>query len=315
MRIALISHSYHQHTRSHEFFLPCLLALGTVEVFFDESWRNARAAWIDGFDCSRFDIIVVWQVGEAIDYIRWPHGNVVFVPMYDAQGGTRFWWKEEFNQAKVLCFSEALRREVAQRTDRLRGVKYYPDPGEYPEARRDGLLRGLFWNRVPAIDLTAVAKLCGEIVFDSFTVHDAPDPLSGAVLPERDWPVQARQHRRSTWKERGDEYRRLLAEHSVFFAPRPYEGIGLSLLEAMAAGLCPVAPDTSTHNEYIADGVTGLLYNLDKPAAVDLRRACEMGARARESVARGHAEWLRARPELLDFLAAPTASTGGRAGA
>jgi glycosyltransferase involved in cell wall biosynthesis len=36
----------------------------------------------------------------------------------------------------------------------------------------------------------------------------------------------------------------------------------MSLLETMAMGLCVVAPDTPTHNEYISDGITGLLYDL-----------------------------------------------------
>lgn len=52
-----------------------------------------------------------------------------------------------------------------------------------------------------------------------------------------------------------------IQEHAFYIAPRVFEGIGMSFLEAMAMGRCVIALNNPTMNEYIIDGVTGILYN------------------------------------------------------
>jgi len=77
----------------------------------------------------------------------------------------------------------------------------------------------------------------------------------------------------------------------------------------MAMGLCVAAPDTPTHNEYISDGKTGLLYDLADVRAVNFAAVRELGARARESAQEGFARWSLVKDDLLDFLATPTEAT------
>ena len=119
-------------------------------------------------------------------------------------------------------------------------------------------------------------------------------------------PVQSRTYARTAWHARRQEYLDNVARHNLFFASRRFEGIGMSVIEAMAMGLCVAAPDTSTHNEYVSDGKTGLLYDLGDPRPLNFSNVAELGKRARESVEKGFVRWTAAQDALLDFVACPT---------
>lgn len=67
------------------------------------------------------------------------------------------------------------------------------------------------------------------------------------------------------WIE-ADERDRLLASSDVFVLPSYYEGLPMSLLEAMAWGLAPICTPIGSIPEYIEDGVNGLMV---RPGAVD----------------------------------------------
>ncbi len=94
----------------------------------------------------------------------------------------------------------------------------------------------------------------------------------------------------------------MLSKSNVYFAPGLYEGIGLSFLEAMAMGMCVVAPNTATMNEYIIHGVNGLLYNPQDPFPLDFSHADRFGARARKSVENGYKRWVKSIDDILDFV-------------
>ncbi len=118
------------------------------------------------------------------------------------------------------------------------------------------------------------------------SLYAAVDPEAEAA--ERDITV-------STWFTDAADYKKAMAATDIYVAPRDFEGIGMSFLEAMAMGKCVIAPDNPTMNEYIVHGVNGLLYDVDNPRPLDLSRAAEIGASARQSVVNGYRDW------TLDF--------------
>ncbi len=227
--------------------------------------------------------------------------------MYDAmvKEGGGIHWSDTFNSAKVLCFSSELQRRVSRYTPRCSHFQYYPDPRPYRTASRRKELRWVFWSRVPAIDENVIARLCGDTVFDRFTLHDAPDPLSGARVLKKS-PIPSRAIRKNGWWKNRKDYLADVAQHNVFFAPRTCEGIGMGMLEAMAMGLCVVAADRPPHNEYISHETTGLLYDPANVQPVRIAKAADLGARARESVEKGFRQWAAAEDQLLSFVSLPT---------
>jgi hypothetical protein len=311
MRVAFIGLAWHQKTGSSQFLVDLLARHATVEQWSVEPGTAATRYWAANFHEDRYDVIVIWQLHEAFARLTGRHPNVVFVPMYDAMlWGGEFFWKRSFNTAKIVCFSWKLRQEVMRRGAVNAGFQYFPDPADHLPVRDFGGLRGFFWYRRREISPAAVFRLCEGAEFESFTVHDAPDPDNAATEP---WvpPPYIRRFDRIGWSENRAAYASALRESNVFFAPRLFEGIGMSVLEGMASGHCVVAPNAPTMNEYIAHGTNGLLYVPRRPARLDFADAPSLGARARESVERGHERWLTAVPDLLDFITTPTACAGG----
>ncbi|HEX5692548.1 MAG TPA: glycosyltransferase family 4 protein [Roseiflexaceae bacterium] len=60
----------------------------------------------------------------------------------------------------------------------------------------------------------------------------------------------------------------LLRAASCIALPSRYEGFGLPLLEAMQAGLPPIASDIPVIDEIVSDGEDGLLFERENPAAL-----------------------------------------------
>ncbi len=307
MRIACLDHPYHRTTASSAFIHELLKRLGDLDLFFPEAGAVELSGEAGRFQPEIYDIIVILQVQEAFHLAPPEHPNVVFIPMYDAlvwEGC--FYWSQAFERGKVLCFSAALHDEVSRRTRRTAWFQYFPDPRSYEPVASYDPPRGFYWLRRKALGPETIARVAGGSHFEEFHVHIAPDP--GEEPPPIDCLAGCtKQLRTTSWFGSREEHLALLRRANVYFAPRRFEGIGLGFLEAMATGLCVVAPDTPTHNEYISPGINGVLYDPRRPGPVDLSRLSELGRRARESVERGRRRWEAHLDDLFDFILTPTA--------
>jgi hypothetical protein len=312
MRLAYLGLAYHRRTGSTRFLLDLLDRHAKVDAFFAEpDIADVRRACA-GFNEAAYDAIIVLQLHEAFALLSGRHPNVTFAPMLDAMWrGGAFTWRPSFDAAKILCFSWALRAQVMRRAPVHAMVQYYPDPAGRPAVRGFDALRGFLWYRRRDIPPEQVFALTAGSRFESIAIHDAPDPGHAAPLPAGPPPHVGRLLR-STWSADGTAFAERLSAANVFFAPRPMEGIGMAVLEAMAAGMCVVAPDSPTMNEYISHGRSGLLHMPGARLQLDFSHAAEIGARAREDIAAGHARWRAAEPALVDFLLTPTAALARR---
>ncbi len=315
MRLAFFGLGYHAKTGSSRFLLDLLQRHASVDAFFAEADVAAVRRAAPDFDEDRYDAIVIWQLHEAFALLSGRHPNVTFAPMYDAMWrGGAFTWKPSFDAAKILCFSWALRAEVMRRAPVHARVQYFPDPAAVPPVTDFATLRGFLWYRRRDIPPEAAFALTAGTPFASLAIHDAPDPGHEAPFPAAA-PAHVARLGRTAWSADGSAFADALAAANVFFAPRPLEGIGMAFLEAMVRGLCVVAPDAPTMNEYISHGTNGLLHAPGHRTPLDFTQAREIGARARESMLRGRAGWEAGIPALLDFIATPKAAIAARGAA
>lgn len=312
MRVAFFGLGYHAKTGSSRFVLDLLERHATVDTFFAEADVAAVRRAAPDFDEAQYDAIVIWQLYEAFALLSGRHANVTFAPMYDAMWrGGAFTWKPSFNAAKILCFSWALRAEVMRRAPVHTHVQYFPDPASVAPVTDFDTLRGFLWYRRRDVPPEAIFALTRGTPFASLAIHDAPDPGHEAPFPTAA-PAHVGQLIRSDWSADGSAFAAALAGANVFFTPRPLEGIGMAFLEAMARGLCVVARDTPTMNEYLSHGRNGLLHGPSWREPLDFTAARDLGAAARESIGRGHARWQAGLPALLDFITTPTATIATR---
>ncbi|MBY0329830.1 MAG: glycosyltransferase, partial [Acetobacteraceae bacterium] len=310
MRIAFFGLAYHARTGSSRFMQDLLAGHGAVDSFFAEPDVADVRRRCAGFDERDYDAIFVWQLQEAFALLSGRHPNVTFAPMYDAMfRGGAFAWKRRFSRAKILCFSWALRQEVMRRAPLHHRVQYFPEPRAAAHGTDRDALRGFFWYRRRDIPPARILSLTAGTRLERLTIHDAPDPGHEAAL-DLSKPEHVGTLVRTTWSEGREAFAAALAEANLFFASRPLEGIGMAFLEAMAAGLCVVAPDAPTMNEYISHGSNGLLYAPGREAPLDLSRARAIGARGRESAIEGRARWEAGLPAMLDFVLTPSPRAG-----
>ncbi|GGJ39520.1 glycosyltransferase family 4 protein [Neoroseomonas lacus] len=312
MRVAFFGLGYHAKTGSSRFLLDLLERHATVDTFFAEADVAAVRRAAPDFNEAQYDAIVIWQLHEAFALLSGRHPNVTFAPMYDAMWrGGAFTWKPSFNAAKILCFSWALRGEVMRRAPVHTHVQYFPDPASVAPVTDFDTLRGFLWYRRRDIPPESAFALTRGTPFASLAIHDAPDPGHEAPFPAAA-PAHIGQLVRSDWSADGGTFATALTGANVFFAPRPLEGIGMAFLEAMARGLCVVARDAPTMNEYLSHGRNGLLYGPGWREPLDFAAARDLGAQARETILRGHARWQAGLPALLDFITTPTAKLAAR---
>ncbi len=92
---------------------------------------------------------------------------------------------------------------------------------------------------------------------------------------------------------------------NVYIAPRLFEGIGFSFLEAMSMGKAVIAADHPTMNEYIIHGVNGYLFSEHAPAPLDLSHVSAVCKNAFYGVLAGRRQWLSGKKGIPDWIEIP----------
>jgi glycosyltransferase involved in cell wall biosynthesis len=197
-----------------------------------------------------------------------------------------------------LNFSKALHSSVSKCGIPSFYLQYFPDPNDLPIVYADREKRVFFWERNGDVTLDVVKNWfssCRECVFH---YHRAPDPGNkpSSVVPLNDtWTI-------SEWFSSSDEYKKVLRSCAIFVAPRKFEGIGMSFLEAMAMGLVVVGLPYPTLSEYVDNGINGILINIDDRvdlSNIDLR---SIGASARKKIEDGYLQYLAKIPKLERWI-------------
>lgn len=294
MNVAFLANTYHlTKTRSSQFFIDLLTGwFGPISVIaHQDAWAKLPG--------TSWDLLISWQhLFPPAELEAFGAKTTILVPMYDDCPKDRDFWIR-YRRFRILCFSSSLADLLYLWGLECHRVTYWPPVPTQTADWKDGL-KGFFWPRTDALDWRQVGVLTGETRWESFHLHVAHSPPS-VVLPEAS-SVSASRFVRSEWFEGPHAYQAALAECNVFFAPRRFEGIGMANLEALALGLCVVAPDCPTANEYIIPGVNGYLFDPDNPKAIAFTGAKECGSRARQGAIEGRKRWEASLPELRMFL-------------
>ncbi|MUG73949.1 glycosyltransferase [Paenibacillus validus] len=310
MKIAFIDHSFHKKTKSSNFFIELLIKNGLqVECLWDDSWCGGEPVVFDKI-ASDYEAFIFWQqVPQTSVKFFQTNANIIYIPMLDNFGSDRelHWnrnhWRN-FAGTKVLSFSKALYNAFLGQGVASMYTAYYPDPSEY-EANFDlEKNNAFFWQRRPdQINWDIIKDYIDEKDFDSIHIHMAEDPGFKNQKPSNK-DILKYNITLSEWFADKSEYKNLLKQTQVYFTPRKSEGIGLSFLEAMAMGKCVAAPNYGTMNEYIINGMNGILYELDYPGKISFskNKTLEICKRARESVEIGFESWKKRESEIIDFI-------------
>ncbi len=306
-KIAFIDHSYHQKTKSSEFFINFLKKKYIVEVIWDVSWCSGETLDVSQID-ENYYAVIFWQniYPEAVNTIRDKCTNIIFIPMYDASilAPLQFW--QDIVNVKIVNFSRTLHAKTCKMGFQSFYIQYFPDY-KFDIKPQDVIKQEnslFFWNRREEFNWKIIKNLIGSQKINKVHIHKAMDPEHKFLVPSK---VDEERFNitYSSWFTTRNEYIAEMNKYNIYIAPRLTEGIGFSFLEAMAMGKAVIAIDAPTMNEYIKHGENGYLFSLEDPVEIDFNDVMNVQNNARRTIQNGIEKWHEDKEKIFNFIAAP----------
>lgn len=305
MKVLFVDHSYHKLTTSSLFLVELLRQFFDVDVFFADPEDPHSIIKLN--KKTNFDVVVLWQMDFLAPFFLANGMPTVVIPMYDGSSGMpdlHWLWARN---ARFINFSRRLHERITGLGNESLLVRYYPKPhhSSDTEINHDDV-RVFLWQRRPehGLNLRAVERMFGSSL-SAVHIHNATDDPSidtdAYTTTERtDYKLTL-----STWFESKTDYEKVLNQFNYFVAPRRSEGIGMGFLEAMARGMIVCAHDDATHNEYISNGLNGVLFNADLSQQIsvgDVTHRRRLSAMAISSVEDGNRQWINSTLKIIDYI-------------
>ncbi len=321
MKLSLlyVGHTYHKKTQSASFMLDLVADNYERTEFYLDPHVRASYDGLDSLSGREFDVLVCWQIMPDISELRrrisWKRG--IYFPMYDYFHGYMtidrpIWY--DYREFRIVNFCRKLHEWLLSLGFDSKYIQYFPRPARQVNDGGDAQ-SVFFWQRITRLNLPLLARVLKKFNLKRLHLHKALDP--GESFTE----IDGKDHEcgnffrrlkvdKSTWYGRREDMTAEMLKSAIYMAPRPYEGIGMSFLEAMANGRCVVAPDCPTMNEYIVNGKTGILYYWDdaaqkqNPPPVDVSESGirEIQHNALAFIRRGYRRWLVESGNILKWI-------------
>ncbi|MBI5134442.1 MAG: glycosyltransferase [Candidatus Taylorbacteria bacterium] len=299
LRLAFIDHSFHKKSRSGDFLRRIFSDHFEITDYWDESWQGG--ATVPPEEINKHDYAFYFQVLNPFHELERIRVPMLWAPMYDGIKFNYFYWKaiSQFD-IKILSFSKKITSWLTAFSNPVLPLQYYIPPTEIEQIQGN---RVFFWYR-GGITFNDIKRLIDPRQIDRFTLFENPDK-EGQTFSISKEDIEGYKIERVVEsflpKER---YSKLVRDSNIFIAPRKKEGIGMSFIEALAAGKCVIGYDDATLCEYVTHGIDGLLFTENTPR-LDLSKTDAIRHAAAERYSIGYDRWLLERKAILPFLTAP----------
>lgn len=300
-RLAYVGHAYHNKTRSTEFFREILRQEFDVTEYAINPWKGDRTIPVDTLN--HYEYVLFFQRVSPVDDLRKLTGKVAWVQMYDSANFDYFFWKNlSFLSIKVIAFSEKIQQQCEKFGIECLKVRYYLNPAEYVLPDPASGRHVFFWYR-GSVQWKTVRGILDPNQVDSFAYLSNPDPgYRREDIPPEDVKNYKMEIMERDFANSREEYLRQLSKANIVIAPRLKEGIGLSFIEALAAGRAVIGNDEGTMNEYIENGKTGYLFKNNAPEKLDLSGFEKIAENSRKAAQSGYTTWFADSKKIIPFL-------------
>ena len=202
---------------------------------------------------------------------------------------------------KIVCFSKTLYAKLSKFGFDCAYFQYFIDPQSVQPVTDYNTARVYFWNRTENINWGVVQNLLGNNHIDLLTYMAVPDPNHRPQIPSE---VDQKKYNIEFYDQflNYEDYINLVSKSNIYVAPRKFEGIGMTFIEALCRGQCVIAPNSPTMNEYIVHGKNGYLYNLDDIEEITLNNFDSMGKEARAKAFDGFKNWEQQKRKLIEYI-------------
>ncbi len=299
-KLVYVGHEYHKKTHSVDFFIEILEQKYEVYYMTFDPETNQINGDESAFD-QKFDVLVLFQMPVSVELLRskFDFKQGVYVPMYDGTGEApnQFWL--DYKDFNIINFSSTLHKRLLNMGFSSYYIQYFPKPADKLELGDEESV--FFWQRRSIININTVCQLLDKCMIKKIHMHCAVDPGQELIQPT-DEQKQRFQFTYSTWYEKKEEMLVDMKNAAIYIAPREYEGIGMSFLEAMAMGKCVIAPDHPTMNEYIKQGFNGYLYDSQKVKTIQHIDVRTIQNNTYKYMQDGYDKWERNKNKILDWV-------------
>lgn len=300
-KLLYIGHTYHNKTKSTQ-FLKDILSKKYEITQFDFDPYNDNFDKFKSLGGQIFDVILLFQIMPSINklqqYVKCD--KIVFFPMYDGvdRGFKTAIWSE-YKDCIIINFSKTLHKKCKNAGLASFYIQYFPKPDEIVNI---GAEKKVFlWQRTNQVTINTIEKTLKTKDIEQLYLHNAPDPEQQFIKPSKKWNGK---YVISTWFDTKEQMNNYLQECAIYYAPRKYEGIGMSFLEAMAVGRCVIAPNYPTMNEYITNGINGYLYNYKHPRKIKINNVRKIQENTIQYIKDGFERWEQEKFKILDWIEA-----------
>ena len=274
MKWLFIDHEYHKRTGSAKFFLDIVRKSFKVDEHYYRHCYRTQAEKV----AADYDGVIIWEFPISRNKFFFRGKKNVFVPMYDNEWASYWQWKRiAWSGMGVISFCDKVTAHAKRcGVKNILDVRYFPNPSDFPQKKGESK-RVFLWERGDISEDT-VKKLFPPELGYTFDVKKGDEFLSC------------------------EEYLSRIAACEIVVAPRRKEGIGMAFLEAMAMGKCVVAHNDATMNEYIKDGVNGILFDADRPIAITESQVLSVRSNIHESKDQLYGAWSEDMKKICDFI-------------
>lgn len=298
-KLLYIGHAYHNKTKSTAFLKEMFRRDFDVDIFDFDPYADDMQTHFLPLKGKRYDVVVIFQIMPELDklrqYLSFQH--CAFFPMYDGvpSRDNPIWY--QYRDVNIINFSKTLHDELKSLGFSSYYFQFFPKPIKVTNWGNEKSV--FFWQRINNINIDTVGKLIDLGKMKHIHMHHAIDPGHEFMEPLESI---AKKTTHSTWFDTREDMQKQMQKSAVYIAPRMYEGIGMSFLEAMAMGRCVIAPNYPTMNEYIVNGENGILYDLNNPQPVDLSDIRAIQKRAEKYIQAGYKQWSAEKSKIVDLL-------------
>ena len=299
-KLLYIGHAFHNKTKS-SLFVQNLLSEKYEVTKFDYDPHNEGYDVFSRLNSQRFDVVVLFQTMPSLSllgkYIE--IDKVAFFPMYDSALKLKNPIWSEYRNVNIINFSLTLHKKCKEYGLSSYYIQYFPKPIKVNNWGDENSV--FLWQRKEEINPHTIEKTIGEQNVKNLCLHQVPDPGRKIIHPSEKWKNKVRV---SNWFDTKEEMLEYMQQSAIYYAPRSYEGIGMSFLDAMAMGRCVIAPNHPTMNEYIENGVNGYLYNLKHPNTIKIKDIRKIQKNAVKYIENGYKEWEKNKYKILNWIQA-----------
>lgn len=300
--LVYFDHAPHKRTKSTYFLGEILEKDFYVTTIWDDEWDIDSKKTIS--EINKYDYVVFIQVLPQIAGLRQITAKIIWVPMLDGV----IWWPDIRWQLlstvplKIISFSRYL-AEIAHKwnIDTL-SLQFYLNPETIRSFKPGKEINIFFWQRAN-LTFKTVRQFINPENVNKLIIRLDQSPGIKKYNPDSS-DITAYKADVLEGDIGKDMHLTRLKECNIFVAPRYYEGIGWSFIEAMSKGMAVVAFDNPTMNEYIHNGVNGYLINENQTGYLDLSSHIQIGLQAGKDCRQGYLKWKAEQKNIPHFIKA-----------